>query len=60
MAQRTTLKEFESVWPKLQEAILDHARAYKLPEKELNWYKQVCQDRNPIAGDMPRYSHQSS
>jgi len=41
MAKKTTLQEFESVFPKLQEALLDHARAYKLPEKELNWYKAV-------------------
>lgn len=42
MAQKTTLKEFEAVWPKLQEAILDHARSYKLPQAELDWYKTVC------------------
>ena len=41
MAQKTTLKEFESVYPKLEEAILDHARSYKLPEAELSWLKKV-------------------
>jgi farnesyl diphosphate synthase len=41
MAQKTTLKEFEAVYPKLEEAILDHARSYKLPEKELQWFKEV-------------------
>jgi hypothetical protein len=41
MAQKTTLKEFESVYPKLEEAILDHARSYKLPETELKWFKEV-------------------
>lgn len=41
MAQKTTLKEFEAVYPKLEEALLDHARSYKLPEKELNWLKKV-------------------
>lgn len=41
MAQKTTLKEFEGVYPKLSEAILDHARSYKLPQEELNWLKTV-------------------
>ena len=41
MAQKTTLKEFEAVFPKLEEAILDHARSYKLPDSELKWFKQV-------------------
>lgn len=41
MAQKTTLKEFEAVYPKLEEALLDHAKSYKLPEKELEWFKKV-------------------
>ncbi len=41
MAQKTTLKEFEAVYPKLEEALLDHAKSYKLPEKELEWLKKV-------------------
>ena len=41
MAQKTTLKEFEAVYPKLEEAILDHARSYKLPKEELDWLKIV-------------------
>lgn len=41
MAQKTTLKEFESVYPKLEAALLDHAKSYKLPEEQLNWYKRV-------------------
>ena len=45
MAQTTTLKEFESVFPKLEETLLEYAKAYKLPEQMLNWYKQV---RRPI------------
>lgn len=40
-AQKTTLKEFESVYPKLEEAMLDHARSYKLPQAELDWLKKV-------------------
>lgn len=41
MAQKTTLKEFESIYPKLEEALLDHARSYKLPATELAWLKKV-------------------
>lgn len=41
MAQKTTLKEFESVFPKLEEALLAQAKEFKLPEKELEWYKKV-------------------
>jgi farnesyl diphosphate synthase len=40
MAQRTTLQEFESVFPKLEEALLDHAKSYKLPQEQLDWYKK--------------------
>lgn len=40
-AQKTTLKEFESIYPKLEEALLDHARSYKLPQTELDWFKAV-------------------
>lgn len=41
MAQKTTLKEFEAVYPKLEAAILDHAKSYKLPKEELEWLKAV-------------------
>ncbi len=41
MARTTTLKEFESVFPKLVEDLLDHAKSYKLPEEFVNWYKAV-------------------
>ena len=41
MAKTTTLKEFESVFPKLVEDLLDHAKSYKLPEEFVNWYKAV-------------------
>ncbi|RKU47097.1 Farnesyl pyrophosphate synthetase [Coniochaeta pulveracea] len=40
MAQRTTLQEFEAVFPKLEEALLDHAKSYKLPQEQLDWYKK--------------------
>jgi farnesyl diphosphate synthase len=37
MAKTTTLKEFESVFPKLVEDILAHAKLYKLPEEFVDW-----------------------
>jgi hypothetical protein len=46
MAQKTTLQEFESVYPKLEEALLEHARSYKLPQAELEWYKKVKSRRS--------------
>ncbi|KAL6910787.1 terpenoid synthase [Trichoderma evansii] len=53
MAQKTTLKEFESVYPKLEEALLDHARSYKLPAKELAWFKKNL-EVNPLGGKCNR------
>jgi len=49
MAQKTTLKEFESVFPKLEEALLEHAQSFKLPEKEVAWYKAVSQSPWPLS-----------
>lgn len=43
MAKTTTLKEFESVFPKLVEDLLDHAKGYNLPEEFVKWYKAVGQ-----------------
>ncbi|KAM0452392.1 hypothetical protein ACHAO4_005603 [Trichoderma viride] len=53
MAQKTTLKEFESVWPKLEEALLDHAKSYKLPAAELAWLKKNL-EANPLGGKCNR------
>jgi len=53
MAQKTTLKEFESVYPKLEEALLEHARSYKLPQAELEWYKKNL-NVNPLGGKCNR------
>ncbi|KAJ0116259.1 farnesyl pyrophosphate synthetase [Diaporthe amygdali] len=39
MAQRTTLKEFEAVFPKLEADLVEHAQKYNLPQKQLDWYK---------------------
>lgn len=41
MAQRTTLQEFEAVFPKLEADLIEHAESYKLPQKQLDWYKEV-------------------
>ncbi|KAI1497548.1 isoprenoid synthase domain-containing protein [Biscogniauxia marginata] len=53
MAKKTTLKEFESVFPKLEEDILDWARQYKLPEQQLNWYKRAL-EANTLGGKCNR------
>ncbi|KAG5983979.1 hypothetical protein E4U55_006589 [Claviceps digitariae] len=39
MAQKTTRAAFEAVFPKLEQAILDHVGAYKLPQAALDWLK---------------------
>ena len=41
MAQSTTLEEFEAIYPKLEAALLDDAKALKLPQAEYEWYKKV-------------------
>lgn len=49
MAKQTTLKEFESVYPKLEEALLDHARSYKLPQEQLDWFKKASSTLPPLS-----------
>jgi len=44
MAQKTTLKEFEAVFPKLEEVLLEHAAKYNLPKEQVDWYKAVSSD----------------
>jgi len=46
MAKTTTLKEFESVFPKLVDDLLDHAKKYNLPEQFVKWYKAVSLSPN--------------
>jgi len=41
MAKTTTLKEFESVFPKLVDDLLAHAQQYGLPAEFVEWYKAV-------------------
>lgn len=47
MAQTTNIKQFESVFPKLKEVLLEHAKSYNLPQQALDWYKQVS--AGPVA-----------
>lgn len=37
----TTLKEFETVWPKLVEDLKEHCQQYKLPAQALKWFEDV-------------------
>jgi hypothetical protein len=41
----TTLKEFESVWPRIAADIAEHAKSYNLPQQPLDWFSQVLVDR---------------
>ena len=36
-----TLKEFETVFPRLVEDLKEHCRTYKLPDQALNWFDKV-------------------
>lgn len=47
MAQRTTLKGFEDVFPKLEAVLLEHAQKYNLPKEEQAWYKKVRASWSP-------------
>lgn len=58
--QKTTLQEFEAVWPKLQEALLDEARAMKLPQGELSWYQKVCPPLSSTLSLFPPMQEDSS
>jgi hypothetical protein len=37
----TTLKEFESVWPRIVGDLEKHSKQYKLPKQSLDWFVQV-------------------
>lgn len=41
MAQKTNLKEFEAVFPKLEAVLLEQAASFKLPQAFLEWYQRV-------------------
>ncbi|KAK3905325.1 farnesyl pyrophosphate synthase [Staphylotrichum tortipilum] len=53
MAQKTTIQEFESVFPKLEEVLLEHAQSYKLPAQALEWYKKSL-EINAVGGKCNR------
>ncbi|KAH6626429.1 farnesyl pyrophosphate synthetase [Chaetomium sp. MPI-SDFR-AT-0129] len=53
MAQKTTLQEFESVFPKLEKVLLEAAESYKLPTQALDWYKKSLQV-NAVGGKCNR------
>jgi hypothetical protein len=52
MAKTTTLKEFESIFPKLVEDILDDARKYNLPQAFVEWFKAVRRSLQGSAIDL--------
>lgn len=54
MAHKTTLKEFEAVFPKLEADLLEQAQKYKLPKGELEWYKTVGHSRRGNGTTTPR------
>lgn len=41
MATKTTLKEFEAVFPKLEAVLMDQVSSYGLPEAYIEWYRKV-------------------
>ncbi|KAI9744181.1 MAG: Farnesyl pyrophosphate synthetase [Claussenomyces sp. TS43310] len=53
MAQATTLKEFESVFPTLVEDLLAHAKKYGAPEMALDWFRASL-NANTIGGKCNR------
>ncbi|KAI1284749.1 farnesyl pyrophosphate synthetase [Xylaria sp. FL0933] len=53
MATKTTLKEFESVFPKLEEDLLNWAKQYNLPQQYLEWYKKSL-EVNAVGGKCNR------
>ncbi|KAI3321987.1 terpenoid synthase [Xylariaceae sp. AK1471] len=53
MATKTTLQEFESVFPKLEEDLLSWAKQYNLPQQYLEWYKKSL-EVNVVGGKCNR------
>lgn len=41
MAQKTTLAEFEAVFPKLEKVLVDDVAKYGLPEAYVEWFRKV-------------------
>ncbi|KAI1376451.1 terpenoid synthase [Hypoxylon crocopeplum] len=53
MAKKTTLKEFEAVFPKLEEDLLAWVQQYNLPQQQQDWYKKVL-EVNTLGGKCNR------
>ncbi|KAI0150208.1 terpenoid synthase [Xylariaceae sp. FL1272] len=53
MATKTTLKEFESVFPKLEEDLVAWAKKYNLPQEQVDWYKKSL-EVNAVGGKCNR------
>ncbi|KAL2163103.1 hypothetical protein VTH06DRAFT_6939 [Thermothelomyces fergusii] len=53
MAKKTTLQEFEAVFPKLEKVLLEHAEQYKLPKEAVDWYKKSL-EVNTLGGKCNR------
>ncbi|KAI1437309.1 terpenoid synthase [Xylaria sp. CBS 124048] len=53
MATKTTLTEFENVFPRLEEDLLSWARQYNLPQQYLEWYKKSLEE-NVVGGKCNR------
>ncbi|KAF2626510.1 hypothetical protein BU25DRAFT_491880 [Macroventuria anomochaeta] len=49
----TTLKEFESVWPRIVADLQDHCKGYKLPQQSLDWFTKSL-DYNTVGGKCNR------
>ncbi|GAB7360609.1 hypothetical protein MBLNU230_g0489t1 [Neophaeotheca triangularis] len=49
----TSLKDFESVFPKLVADLKEHCQKYKLPDQALNWFEQNL-NHNTIGGKCNR------
>jgi farnesyl diphosphate synthase len=41
MASTTKRADFEAIFPKLAQDILDHAKRYNLPDNALEWFEKV-------------------
>ena len=41
MAKRTTLQEFEAVFPTLEKVLVDDIAKYGLPEAYVEWFRRV-------------------
>jgi hypothetical protein len=41
MVSATTIKEFESVWPRIVADLVAHSKQYKLPQQSLDWFIKV-------------------